>query len=165
MKLCFTEDQVTISSQHHEVLKVCSHRVSFGPGLVSKCLLVNEAFSSDAASRAPECGLKLQSWTWCFLWDGQKEPFWKRPEMLNSLQETVLGMRNWQQRGHFSRGLERRALFPLCLYGSFVALKGSFFLFRMRSHLASEARHAINSTLGYWFPWCSTALPKGPHWP
>lgn len=51
--------------------------------------------------------------------------FWKRPKMLDSLQETVLGMRNEQQRGRFSWGLETRALFPLYLYRSFVALKGS----------------------------------------
>lgn len=126
MKLCLSEDQVTISFQHREVLKVCSHtECHLDPAWLANACLVNTDFSSDAASRVPERGLKLQSWAWCFLWDGQKEPFEKDQKRWTHYRRLFWGWEMNNKEAVFSWGLEMRALFPLYLYRSFVALKGS----------------------------------------
>lgn len=164
MKLCLSEDQVTISFQHREVLKVCSHtECHLDPAWLANACLVNTDFSSDSASRAPERGLKLQSWTWCFLWDGQRSLL-KKTKNAGLTTGDCSGDEKWTtKRTFFMRPRNESSLSPLFIQ-ELCCFKG-LFLFRMRNHLASEAHRAIGSTLGYWFPWRSTALHKGPQRP
>lgn len=121
MKLCLSEDQVTISFQHREVLKVCPHtECHLDPAWLANACLVNTDFSSDSASRAPERGLKLQSWTWCFLWDGQKEPFEKDQKRWTHYRRLFWGWEMNNKEDVFHGASKRELSFPSIYTGALL---------------------------------------------